>query len=167
MGTIVINQTDCKQNVVLTSSLDGISGGYYDAEGVWHEMGLEKTYFEMPFRYHTSVSTGDANSKHYAYSADTAKRICSYYPCENPGKTFKALSSDFKINLIGILDLDPVYKTVNNSSRFAFEFDGETPSYEAEASSTAPYVWLAISKTSAEFTTEEVMNPLGTVFEMV
>lgn len=39
MGTIVINQTDCKQNVVLQSSLDGITGGYYDAAGVWHEIG--------------------------------------------------------------------------------------------------------------------------------
>lgn len=39
MGTIVINQTDCKQNVVLQSSLDGITGGYYDAAGVWHEFG--------------------------------------------------------------------------------------------------------------------------------
>ena len=39
MGTIVINQTDCKQNVVLQSSQDGISGGYYDAAGVWHEIG--------------------------------------------------------------------------------------------------------------------------------
>ena len=39
MGTIVINQTDSKQNVVLESSLDGVTGGYYDAAGVWHDLG--------------------------------------------------------------------------------------------------------------------------------
>ena len=39
MGTIVINQTDCKQNIVLQSSVDGITGGYYDKEGNWHTIG--------------------------------------------------------------------------------------------------------------------------------
>lgn len=49
MGTIVINQTDCKQNVVLQSSLDGISGGYYDASGVWHDLseGTEPALYPM------------------------------------------------------------------------------------------------------------------------
>lgn len=52
MGTIVINQTDCKQNVVLQSSLDGITGGYYDAAGVWHEIGGADEYSEKAFILH-------------------------------------------------------------------------------------------------------------------
>lgn len=47
MGTIIINQTDCKQNVVLQSSVDGITGGYYDAAGVWHEIGAGSEITEI------------------------------------------------------------------------------------------------------------------------
>ena len=39
MGTIVINQTDCKQKIVLVTSAVGVTGGFYDPEGVWHVFG--------------------------------------------------------------------------------------------------------------------------------
>lgn len=38
-GKIFINETADKQKVELTTGADGISGGYYDAAGVWHDLG--------------------------------------------------------------------------------------------------------------------------------
>lgn len=39
MGRIVINQTDAKQVVILSSDDAEIQGGYYDANGEWHKLG--------------------------------------------------------------------------------------------------------------------------------
>lgn len=39
MGKIVINQTDSKQVVILSSDDAAIQGGYYDAYGEWHKLG--------------------------------------------------------------------------------------------------------------------------------
>lgn len=39
MGRIVINQTDAKQVVILSSDDAAIQGGYYDANGEWHKPG--------------------------------------------------------------------------------------------------------------------------------
>lgn len=38
-GKIFINETADKQKVELTTGDDGITGGYYDAAGEWHEFG--------------------------------------------------------------------------------------------------------------------------------
>lgn len=70
MGTIVINQTDCKQNVVLTSSLDGISGGYYDAAGVWHELGGSEFVYEFADIEIGSLADG-FNNNYFDASATT------------------------------------------------------------------------------------------------
>ncbi len=38
MGRTVINETENKQTVILNDSADNISGGYFDADMVWHEL---------------------------------------------------------------------------------------------------------------------------------
>ncbi len=38
-GKIFINETADKQKVELTTGADGVTGGYYDASGEWHEFG--------------------------------------------------------------------------------------------------------------------------------
>lgn len=38
-GKIFINETADKQKVELTTGADGVTGGYYDPEGVWHDFG--------------------------------------------------------------------------------------------------------------------------------
>ena len=72
MGTIVINQTDSKQNVVLESSLDGIAGGYYDAAGVWHEIGagMEIPEIKVYLGKGISSSTGEETENAARASSD-------------------------------------------------------------------------------------------------
>lgn len=79
MGTIVINQTDCKQNVVLQSSVDGITGGYYDAAGLWHEIGGEsdtiiKNGFFLIWR---AAFTTDDETGNFTYNGNNSQR-CLY-----------------------------------------------------------------------------------------
>lgn len=38
-GKIFINETADKQKVELTTGADGVTGGYYDPDGVWHDFG--------------------------------------------------------------------------------------------------------------------------------
>lgn len=38
-GKIFINETADKQKIELTTGADGVTGGYYDPEGVWHDFG--------------------------------------------------------------------------------------------------------------------------------
>ena len=38
-GKIFINETADKQKVELTTGADGVTGGYYDAAGEWHDFG--------------------------------------------------------------------------------------------------------------------------------
>lgn len=38
-GKITINETADKQKVELTTGADGVTGGYYDAAGEWHDFG--------------------------------------------------------------------------------------------------------------------------------
>lgn len=39
MGRTVINETENKQTVILNDSPEGIEGGYFDEDMVWHEFG--------------------------------------------------------------------------------------------------------------------------------
>ena len=78
MGTIVINQTDCKQNVVLESSLDGIIGGYYDASGVWHDLGAEPEY-QKGFFFHWGNSYSTDGQGGTLGFDDTANNTRSFY----------------------------------------------------------------------------------------
>lgn len=39
MGKIVENPTDAGQAVILTTTEERVTGGYFDREGVWHEFG--------------------------------------------------------------------------------------------------------------------------------
>lgn len=39
MGRIVINKTDAGQKVLLDTNEEGVTGGYFDSEEVWHEFG--------------------------------------------------------------------------------------------------------------------------------
>lgn len=39
MGRTVINETENKQTVILNDSPEGVEGGYFDDEMVWHELG--------------------------------------------------------------------------------------------------------------------------------
>lgn len=39
MGKIVINKTDAGQKILLDSNEEGVTGGYYDRQEVWHEFG--------------------------------------------------------------------------------------------------------------------------------
>lgn len=39
MGRIVINQTENKQTVILNDSPEGVEGGYFDADMIWHDLG--------------------------------------------------------------------------------------------------------------------------------
>lgn len=71
MGTIVINQTDCKQNIVLHSSLDGVSGGYYDQAGIWHEFGgLEFKRYKIKKNTIPNETDGNILRPVYGYILD-------------------------------------------------------------------------------------------------
>ena len=39
MGRTVINETENKQTIILNDSTEGVEGGYFDSEEVWHEFG--------------------------------------------------------------------------------------------------------------------------------
>lgn len=39
MGKVIINETDHKQKIVLVTSEVGVTGGFYDPEGEWHDFG--------------------------------------------------------------------------------------------------------------------------------
>lgn len=86
MGTIVINQTDCKQNVVLQSSADGITGGYYDAEGVWHEIGGQepsgpKYSYTMDdlLVMHAAIAFSSSHNKLIVTTNDSTRRRAFMY----------------------------------------------------------------------------------------
>lgn len=168
MGRIVINETENKQTVILNDSPAGVEGGYFDAQMVWHDMGGgggETPAIPEPFVNRRSISKVDGR---VYYSAYASKRICSAFPFPNPGK-LRVLDNDYAINLIGISNMsDATIVTHNNLYDLSFPAsDAVTPSFTAEAESDAPYVWVALSKTSGEFTAEECLHPLGTVFEIV
>ena len=44
MGRSVINKTENKQTVILNDSPEGVEGGYFDSEEVWHEFATGNTF---------------------------------------------------------------------------------------------------------------------------
>ena len=106
MGTIIINQTDCKQNVVLQSSVDGITGGYYDASGVWHEIGAGTEIPEI--KVHVGKGTSGSS-----IVDNSTRAISDPFPIETNGDiqfyipdgcsaTFKLCTSDTEVSTDGL-----------------------------------------------------------------
>ena len=168
MGRIVINETENKQTVILNDSPAGVEGGYFDSQMVWHEMGGGSDTPEIPEPFMNRRSLIKSDGLVY-YSTYTAKRMCSAFPFKNPGKV-RAKSNDYAINLIGIANMTDVsiFHHATNQYDLAFpQYDATEPAFVSETESDAPYVWIALSKNSGDFTAEECLHPLGTVFEIV
>lgn len=84
MGRTVINETENKQTVILNDSPEGVEGGYFDSEEVWHEFGsggrtedllqtlevTNNTNYNISF-YSNKISTIDNKS---VYSGTTLLR---------------------------------------------------------------------------------------------
>ena len=100
MGTIIINQTDCKQNVVLQSSLDGITGGYYDAAGVWHELGA----FEFEPKDMQIGTISDAATSNYFATPAGSTRIGSPYFFTLPEGDYVLLTEPALTGVQGVLN---------------------------------------------------------------
>lgn len=47
MGRTVINETENKQTIILNDSPEGVEGGYFDEEMVWHEFGGESQFVHV------------------------------------------------------------------------------------------------------------------------
>lgn len=61
MGKIVANPTDAGQAVILTTTEEGVTGGYFDREGVWHEFGGGQGISLQPIIHVTLVNDGGEN----------------------------------------------------------------------------------------------------------
>lgn len=49
MGRTVINQTENKQTIILNDSPEGVTGGYFDADMVWHDVGSGVVKYSYTF----------------------------------------------------------------------------------------------------------------------
>lgn len=73
MGRTVINQTENKQTVILNDSPEGIEGGYFDADMVWHEIGQNIFEFVADLDV-TKLEKGKGLSNNSPYTTASAKR---------------------------------------------------------------------------------------------
>lgn len=88
MGRIVINQTDAKQVVILSSDDAAIQGGYYDANGEWHELGAEVNPVEFMAAGNPtgSIVIEAVEIASYAFAFRTGITSVTALNCETLGK---------------------------------------------------------------------------------
>lgn len=61
MGKIVANPTDSGQAVILTTTEEGVTGGYFDKQGEWHEFGGGGGSSLQPVVHLTLINDGGEN----------------------------------------------------------------------------------------------------------
>ena len=104
MGKIVINQTDAKQVVILSSDDAGIQGGYYDAYGEWHKLGAgewtTEGFIEGTEPSGDIVYNGTSDIKKGCFTENTA--ITSFYAPNSPKLADSAFDGAINIKEIYI-----------------------------------------------------------------
>lgn len=123
-GKIFINETADKQKVELTTGADGVTGGYYDHDGVWHEFEGGGNSLQ-PVLHLTLKSEDEDQYALYNVIVENSNGTLSYADFElEPSQevTFSTLliGDDEGNYLLNI----PVYKSSTNLSNCTIEEQG-------------------------------------------
>lgn len=122
MGVIVINQTDAKQSIVLESTPEGVTGGYYDADGVWHEFGgssSEKTLIaDCGSRIEIGSLTDNSSSSYFAASTTNRAGDRNFYTFPKGSKLlFEGDSENETIDIaVNFYNTDALYKVQTHAN---------------------------------------------------
>lgn len=92
-------------------------------------------------------------------------RACIFAPIENRNYTLTVTDSLYSVAVYGLVDDTPIPTSYNLAVMHEyFQGDTETVSWGSSASSTAPYILVALRKNSGNFTAEELAEGATAVF---
>lgn len=171
MGRIVINETENKQTVILNDSPEGIEGGYFDSQMNWHEMGGGSAAVD-PMLANTLIfgNLTDSGNTKVAYVSTTPNNARAHValPVISTGYRVSVTdASKYKVLAYDITSLELTTVSAGGATHPGFKIPQTTGDWTDHIDTVSGnYYWIYFKKENGDFTSEELADPIGVIFNV-